>query len=77
MYIYEEKLEAVLRVIDEAMSYKESAHILETAGEVIRSWTAHCKQFGGEGLLTKHGTYSGNLKLSVIKYLYDNHLSLF
>ena len=76
-YTHEEKLEAVLRVIDEGMSYEESAHFLGTTGQVIRRWTAHYKQFGAEGLLIKHGTYSGDFKLSVIKYMHDNHLSLF
>ena len=76
-YTYEEKLEAVLRVIDKGMSYGESARILGTCKEVVRRWTARYNQFGTEGLLMKHGTYSGDFKLSVIKYMHDNHLSLF
>lgn len=76
-YTYEEKLEAVLRVIDDGMSYGESAYILGTAKEVVRRWVARYNQFGSEGLIMKHGTYSGDFKLSVIKYMHDNHLSLF
>ena len=76
-YTYEEKLEAVLRVTDKGMSYGESARILGTGKTVVQRWTARYKQFGAEGLLMKHGTYSGDFKLSVIKYMHDNHLSLF
>ena len=76
-YTYEEKLEAVLRVIDYGMSCPESAHILGTAVAVVQRWVARYKQFGAEGLLMKHGTYSGDFKLSVIEYMHDNHLSLF
>lgn len=76
-YTYEEKLEAVLRVIDDGMSYGKSAYILGTAKEVVRRWVARYNQFGSEGLIMKHGTYSGDFKLSVIKYMHDNHLSLF
>ena len=75
-YTYEEKIEAVLRVIDKGMSYEESARILGTGKEVVRRWTACYNQFGPEGLLMKHGTYSGDFKLSVIKYMHDSQLSL-
>lgn len=76
-YSYEEKLEAVLRVIEDGMSVKKSAHILVTNIAPVQRWVARYRQFGPEGLLLKHGTYDGAFKVSVVVYMHDNHLSLF
>jgi len=74
-YSYEEKLEAVLRVVNDGMGYQMSAKILGTDKTLVREWVAHYKQFGIEGLLMKHGTYTGDFKNSVIEYMHANHLS--
>lgn len=42
-YSYEEKLEAVLRVVDEGMSAPASAKILGTALAVVQRWVARYK----------------------------------
>lgn len=76
-YSYEEKLEAVLRVIEDGMSAKQSGHILGTSESPVRRWVERYRQFGPEGLLLKHGTYDGKFKISVIEYMHENHLSLF
>ena len=76
-YSYEEKLEAVLRVIEDGMSIRESAHILGTNIAPVQRWVARYRQFGPEGLLLKHGTYDGAFKVSVVEYMHENHLSLF
>ena len=76
-YSYEEKLEAVLRVIEDGMSVRESAHILGTNIAPVQRWVARYRQFGAEGLFLKHGTYDGAFKVSVVEYMHDNHLSLF
>ena len=76
-YSYEEKLEAVLRVIEDGMSVRESAHILGTNIAPVQRWVARYRQFGPEGLLLKHGTYDGAFKVSVVEYMHENHLSLF
>lgn len=76
-YSYEEKLEAVLRVVDEGMSATASAKILGTALAVVQRWVARYKQFGPEGLLMKHGSYDGAFKVFVVEYMHENHLSLF
>lgn len=76
-YSYEEKLEAVLRVIEDGMSAEQSGHILGTSKAPVERWVARYKQFGPEGLLMKHGSYSGDFKISVIEYMHTNHLSLF
>lgn len=75
-YSYEEKLEAVIRVIEDGMSCKASARILGTAEEHLRRWVMRYRQFGSDGLLLKHGSYDGNFKVSVIEYMHENHLSL-
>lgn len=76
-YSYEEKTEAVLRVIEEGMSMRESARILGATLVQVQRWIARYKQFGPEGLLLKHGSYDGLFKVSVIEYMHANHLSLF
>ena len=76
-YSYEEKLEAVLRVIEDGMSVRESAHILGTNIAPVQRWVARYRQFGPEGLLLKHRTYDGAFKVSVVEYMHENHLSLF
>lgn len=75
-YSYQEKLEAVLRVVDEEMTYSDSARILGVDKSKLRLWTTLYKQHGPEGLIMKHGTYNGDFKISVIEYMHDNHLSL-
>ena len=75
-YSYEEKLEAIQRVINEGMSYKQSAHILGNAAEQVRRWVMRYNQFGPEGLLMKKGTYDCVFKVSVIEYMHANHLSV-
>lgn len=76
-YSYEEKLEAVKRVIDDGMSIKASARILGAGPTPVLRWVSRYNQFGPEGLLMKHGSYDGSFKVSVIEYMHENHLSLF
>ena len=76
-FTYEEKLEAVLRVVEEGMSYRSSAKILGVRFSALQRWVARYEQFGTEGLLLKHGSYDGKFKVSVIEYMHANHLSLF
>jgi transposase len=75
-FSYEEKLEAVLRVVNDHMSCKASARILGATNELIRQWVMRYNQFGTEGLLLKHGSYSGEFKVSVIEYMHANQLSM-
>ncbi len=75
-YSYEEKLEAVLRVIDDGMSMYDSAKILGTGHEHVRRWVMRYEQFGPEGLLLKHGSYDGDFKISVVEYMHKHHLSI-
>ena len=49
-YSYEEKLEAVLRVIEEGMSYKASSKVLGTAKKQVERWVSRYEKYGPEGL---------------------------
>ena len=61
-FSYEEKLEAVLRVVDDGMSVRDSAKILGTAKSQVHRWVMRYEQFGSEGLLLKHGSYDGDFR---------------
>ena len=74
-YSYEEKLEAVLRVIDEGMSQAQSAKILGTHETCVHKWLQLYNELGPEGLIIKHGSYTGEFKQNVIEYTHENHLS--
>ena len=76
-YSYEEKLEAVLRVIKDGMSAQTSAKITGTALVVVQRWVAQYEQFGSEGLTMKHGSYDGAFKVNVVEYMHKKHLSNF
>ena len=75
-YSFEEKLEAVMRVVEDGMSLRDSAKILGTAKEHVRRWVMRYQQFGEAGLLLKHYNYTGEFKVSVVEYMHENHLSL-
>ena len=74
-YSYEEKLEAVLRVIEEGMSYNASAKVLGTAQGQVQKWVSRYEKYGADGLLLHNGTYSGEFKQNVIEYMHREHLS--
>lgn len=76
-YSYEQKLEAVLNVVEKHMSCKASANKLGTAEVQVRRWVRRYDKFGTEGLTLKNGTYDGNFKVQVIEYMHENHLSQF
>ena len=65
-YSYEERLEAVLRVVEEGMSYEASAKVLETAQCQVQRWVSRYEKYGTEGLLLHNGTYTGEFKQHVI-----------
>jgi Transposase and inactivated derivatives len=75
-YSYEQRLEAVKLVLEEKLSDYEAAKVTGIPRSPIRRWVSRYNQFGVEGLLLKHGTYTGDFKISVIEYMHVNHLSL-
>lgn len=76
-YSYEQRLETVLLVTEKQMSYKEAAGHLAMGETHVRRWVKRYEQFGAEGLLLKHGSYTGEFKQHVIEYMHENHLSMF
>lgn len=75
-YTYEEKIAAVLRVIDDNITIKESAHILGAPVQAVMRWVEYYKKYGKEGLSIKYKTYSGDFKVSVVEYMHKNNLTL-
>lgn len=74
-YSYEEKLEAVLRVIEEGMSHRASAKVLGAAKSQVQGWVKRYETYGPEGLSLHNGTYTGEFKQYVIEYIHKEHLS--
>ena len=74
-YSYEKKVEAVLRVIDDGMSYKESSKILGCSKSCVIEWVKKYEKYGFSGLLIKNNKYSFDFKIYVIKYMEKNGLS--
>lgn len=74
-YSYEEKLEAVLRVIEEGMSCETSAKVLGTVQSHVQRWVSRYENYGPEGLLLHNGTYTGEFKQHVIQYMHKENLS--
>ncbi len=75
-YSFEEKMEAVLRVVNDGMSPASSARILGAGTEHVRRWVHFYKEHGAEGLSMKHGTYTGEFKIHAVEYMHTNQLSL-
>lgn len=76
-YSYEEKLEAVLRIVEDGMSHRASAKILGANHEQVRRWLKRYEMYGTEGLLLHNGTYTGEFKQHVIEYMHKENLSAF
>lgn len=76
-YSYEQRLEAVLKVTEMNISCKTVGKLLGCDATHVRRWVKRYERFGIEGLLLKHGTYTGEFKQHVIEYMHENHLSIF
>jgi len=73
-----QRLEAVLDVLEKGFSLCEVARRLGTDHKTVRRWVAFYEQYGAKGLgQLKKINYSGDFKLSVVRYMHENHLSLF
>jgi transposase len=76
-YTYEQRLKAVMDIIEKHMSHRTAARTLGCNHEVVRRWLKRYEQFGVDGLTLKHGTYAGEFKQHVVEYMHENHLSTF
>jgi len=76
-YSYSQRLNTVLEVVEQRRSFRSVACELGTDHKHIRHWVALYEHHGLDGLGEKKGRYSGEFKLSVIRYMQENRLSLF
>lgn len=67
-YTFEEKLEAVLRVLNEGMSKAESAHILGVSRSKLIEWINIYQEHGAEYLMNGGASYDGQFKVMVVEY---------
>lgn len=78
-YTKEQRLEVVLKVTEEYLSYRDIAKLLGCGKSTVQRWLRRYEQFGDEGLSLKHGTYTaytGKFKQHVIEYMHKNSLSI-
>ena len=74
-FTLEQRMKAVIDITEKYMSHKAVARMLGCHHEVVRGWLKRYEQFGVEGLVLKHGTYTGEFKQHVVEYMHKNHLS--
>ena len=74
-YTYEEKKEAIDRVLKEGMSPNESAKILGCRHSTVEIWVDNYKAHGEASLHKGISSYDGDFKLHVVEYMHANELS--
>ena len=74
-YSLEEKLEAVIRVINGDTSIHESARIMGVNLVQIQKWLKLYKEHGTKGLINSGASYDGKFKIMIVEYMHKNHLS--
>ena len=73
-YTFEEKCEAVQRVLD-GMSLSESARILGVCRSQVQKWFHLYENHGWESLRNGGASYNGTFKVLVVEYMHSNYLS--
>ena len=73
-YTFEEKYEAVQRVLD-GMSIHESARIMGVSFAQVQRWFHFYENHGWEALKNSGASYDGAFKVMVVEYMHSNHLS--
>jgi transposase len=75
-YSLRQKLCTVRAVKSGKESCGSAARKIGSKLTTVRRWVAHYKQHGKAGLSLRQGSYSGQFKVRVIKYMLKNRLSL-
>lgn len=75
-FSYEEKLAVVDRVLKGIESVGAAARRIGGGDSTVQRWVDHYRRNGKLGLKLRHGTYEGSFKVSVIKHMLKNGLSL-
>ena len=76
LYTIDIKLQVVKYVVDEKHSIGEAVKRFKIPYQSMRMWIKHYENIGISGLSIKHKNYTGDFKVSVVKYMYENKLSL-
>ena len=76
LYTIDIKLQVVKYVVDEKHSIGEAVERFKIPYQSMRMWIKHYENIGISGLSIKHKNYTGDFKVSVVKYMYENKLSL-
>jgi transposase len=75
-FSYKQKLLAVQSYLAGKGSLRSLADEIGSCEKNLRRWLALYKRHGKEGLKMYHGTYPGSFKVSVVRYMLENHLTL-
>ena len=76
LYTMDIKLQVVKYVVDEKHSIVEAVEHFKIPYQSMRMWIKHYEHIGIAGLSIKNKKYTGDFKVSVVKYMYENKLSL-
>ena len=74
-YSLEEKLEAVLRVVNGETSIGTSARIMGVHLGQLQKWLKLYNEHGTKGLINSGASYDGKFKIKVVEYMHKNRLS--
>lgn len=75
-YSTELKLEIVQCYLNDGLSLKEVAKKYGVIFGDVQKWRDAYLEHGVAGLCTKHGTYSGEFKVSVVEYMHNTGASI-
>lgn len=76
IYSTELKLEIVERYLKGDIGIKKLAKEYHASSGDIRKWRDAYEERGMAGLITKHGTYTGDFKVSVVEYMHNTGASI-
>jgi transposase len=76
-YLHELKLEIVLYVIEGNHSQGDAVRKYGIAKSQVQKWIKLYQNHGVEGLMIKHGTYTGDFKIAVVEYMHNCNASIF
>ena len=74
-YSFELKLQAVLAYLEGSESLQTVANRFHVSLSPLKSWVAHYRKHGTEGLLSTYTNYDIHFKMDVIKYMNDTGAS--
>ncbi|MEO3553589.1 helix-turn-helix domain-containing protein, partial [Phocaeicola vulgatus] len=72
-YNYEIRLKAVKLVLEGGLSVREAGCHLGCGRSQVHLWVTLFERHGLAGLKLRHGSYSAEFKLSVLKHMHQNH----